>query len=182
MISKQKADYIRTLADAAGHIDPNLVVEAAKDPTSPIHDEFVWDTDAAAAAHWVETARQLIRFVKLEVTIQRQTVIAPFYVSDPLRAPKSRRYLELSRAARDIAIAQQVMQAELERIAAAIRRAQQIAAVLGMTEELADLLNDVTMLKTVSEKKAEEKAEKKRRKKRGGKSTPRGRARPELRT
>lgn len=179
MISAEKCDYIRTLADSAGHLDPKQVVADAKNPASPLHDEFEWDQGTAAEAHWMETARRLIRFVKLEVIIDRQTIVAPFYVCDPLRAPKSRRYLELSRAARQREIAQQVLIAELDRIAAAIRRAQEIAAVLGLTQELADLLNDVTALKTSAERRKDEKA--KSRRKKGGKPRGRARGRPELR-
>jgi hypothetical protein len=180
MISKAKADYLRGLADTAGHIDPRRVVDEAKNPANPLFDEFDWDVEAAAEAHWLETARSLIRFVKLEVTIQRQTVVAPYYIVDPLRPPRSRRYLELSRAAHDITIAQQVMTSELERIASQIRRAQEICRVLGMSDELEALLSDITQLKTIAEKRAEEKKEKARRKK-GSKKAPRARQRPEIR-
>ena len=178
MISKQKSDFIRSLAFADGHIDPNRVIEAARDPSCIIHDEFDWDIDSAAQKHWVDQAQSLIRFVKLEVIIERQTVIAPYYVPDPLRPPKSRNYLELTIAGRDRAIAQQVLIAELDRIAAAIKRAKEIAAVLGLTDELDTLLGDVHVLRTAAERRREERtaaAAKKRAKKTGRRKPPRRR-------
>jgi hypothetical protein len=167
MISKAKADFIRTLADATGHIEPGRVVAAARPADSIIHDEFNWDPNAAAMNHWMDTARGLIRFVKLEVMIERQTVIAPYYVPDPEREPKSKRYCSLNSATRDAALAKSILLAELDRIVQLIRRAQQIAAVLGLADELAELLDNVTELKTAAERKAEE--EEKKKPKAGGK-------------
>ena len=183
MISKQKADFIRSLAFADGHIDPNRVIEAARDPSCIIHEEFDWDVDSAAQKYWVDQAQSLIRFVKLEVLIERQTVIAPFYVPDPLRPPKSRNYLELTIAGRDRAIAQQVLIAELDRISAAIKRAREIAAVLGLTGELDVLLGDVNSLRTATERRREERAAKTAAKKRPKSSRRKGPRRPpEMRT
>ena len=50
-----------------GLLRPADVVEAARDPASPLHSHFEWD-DTAAAAKWrEEQARQLIRNVRIEV-------------------------------------------------------------------------------------------------------------------
>src|SRR4029077_8454198 len=143
MISKEKADYITSLADDNGYINPKRVIEAARDPVSPIHTDFEWDAETAAEQHWLDQARTLIRFVKLNVQIHSRTVVAPYYVVDPERPLHSKRYVELTIAGRNKEVAQQVLLAELDRIAAAIRRAQQIADVLGLSDELERLLDDV---------------------------------------
>ena len=50
-----------------GLLRPADVVEAARDPESPLHTHFEWD-DTAAAAKWrEEQARQLIRNIRIEV-------------------------------------------------------------------------------------------------------------------
>ena len=154
MISQAKAAFVRGLETADGYIDPDDVVAAARAKTSPIHDEFNWNTDEAAREHWRETARRLIRFVRLETEIQNVTVIAPMYVKDPL--PQSRKYVEITRANADREIAERVMVDELDRIASAIRRAQNVAAVLGLSGRLEAMLADVTRLRTRAERRAVE--------------------------
>lgn len=44
-----------------GLITPEQVVEAARDPKSPIHDRFTWDDTEAARKYRLEEARALIR-------------------------------------------------------------------------------------------------------------------------
>lgn len=178
MISQDKADFIRSLADADGHVDPDVVVAAAQDPRCILHDEFSWDLEEAAKQCWRDRAQALIRYVKLEIRISRQTIVAPFYVCDPIRPPKSRRYVELTIAGRDRDIAQQILTAELDRIVAAVRRAQQIAAVLGLQDELESLLEQVSSLKTAAEVKREEKKKAKATKSPKKKRSP---GRPEVR-
>lgn len=49
-----------------GRIEPEAVVEAARDPANPIHKHLEWDNDKAAAAHRIEQARGIIRVVRVE--------------------------------------------------------------------------------------------------------------------
>ena len=126
MISKEKADYIISLAEDNGYINPERVIEDASNRNSPIHTEFDWDDKSAAHTHRLDQARTLIRFVKLNVQVHNVTVVAPYYVPDPERPLHSKRYIELTVAGRNAETARQVLLAELDRIAAAIRRAQQI--------------------------------------------------------
>jgi hypothetical protein len=172
-LSDDQREFIKSLADSNGNIEPASVVEAARDPDSPIHELFQWNETLAAQQQWVDTAKRLIRFVKLEIIIERETVIAPFYVVDPDRPPKSRRYLTLTTAARSRATAREVLSGELHRISQAISRALAVAAVLGMSNELQELLENVTALR---ERATEERAERKRtRRARPGGKKPRGR-------
>jgi hypothetical protein len=172
-LSDDQKEFIKSLADANGNIEPASVVEAARDPESPIHSEFQWDPTLAAQQQWVDTAKRLIRFVKLEIIIERETVVAPYYIVDPERPPKSKRYLTLTVAARSRATAREVLSAELHRISQAIARAISVAAVLGLSEELQALLTDVTALR---ERAEEGRAERRRtrRARPGGRRPPRG--------
>lgn len=54
-LAKIKATYQR--------LDPELVVEAAKNPLSPLHEHFTWDDGAAAHAYRIAEAKVLIRVV-----------------------------------------------------------------------------------------------------------------------
>jgi hypothetical protein len=165
MISREKADAIRALADADGYIEPSAVINAARNRTHPLHEEFNWNEREAAQSHWLDTARRLIRFVKLEIVIQHRTIQSVAYVVDPDRPPKSRRYVDLTVAAQSKNMAQQVLLSEMERITAAVRRAQQVATVLGLRRELDLLLQnvqDVVAAADVAAAKARESAGKKR--------------------
>jgi hypothetical protein len=53
----------RLAALYGGQLRPDVVVAAARDETSPLHDSFEWD-DSEAAEHWrLHQARMLIRAV-----------------------------------------------------------------------------------------------------------------------
>jgi hypothetical protein len=146
MISHQKAAFIRSLADAAGNIEPAVVIEAARPPDSPIHDDFEWDVQTAASQHWLEQARTLIRYVRLQVQIERQTIVAPFYVPDPNRAPKSKTYMTLTTAVGKRDLALRILDSELERITAAVERARAVALVLGVDDDLNSMLASVSSI------------------------------------
>jgi hypothetical protein len=175
MISEEEAVYIRSLADVNGNIQPRTVVEDARDPKSPLHGKFNWDVHEAAYEHWMETARTLIRFVKLTIEIEHHTVVAPYYVPDPDREPKTRSYIELTKAALDRNRALAIMIDECDRIAAAIRRAQQVCDVLGLRSQLDELLENAVALKTATERRRAE-VEARKAKKSGGKTA--GKKRP----
>jgi hypothetical protein len=55
--------------DLAG-LTTEMVVEAAKDPVSPLHGFFTWDLAEAAAKQWLNEARRLIQSVRYVVVSQ----------------------------------------------------------------------------------------------------------------
>jgi hypothetical protein len=152
MISKDKSDFIRTLADQTGHIEPADVVTAAREPGSPIHDEFEWEVEKAAQQAWLDHARRLIRLVKIEVTVENRVYRSVAYVSDPEREPKSRRYVDVTFAAQQRSTARAIITAEMDRIVAAIRRARELAMVLGLTSMLDELLADTDQIRAMAQK------------------------------
>lgn len=178
MISQDKADFIRSLADADGHIEPSVVVAEARDPKCILHDEFQWGLQDAATAHWIDTAKRLIRFVKVEVTIEDRVFRSVRYVADPAREQKSKRFVDLTIAGRSRAMAREILQAEMERVISAIRRAREIALVLGLDRELDELLADVNRIRAKA-KAPRKRAKKLRRKPK--RSTSRRSAHGELR-
>jgi hypothetical protein len=159
MLAKEKAAVIRSLTDDDGYIEPAAVVEEARDERSPLHSEFEWDDTRAAELHRLDTARSLIRFVRLEVEVEETTVLAPYYVTDPMRPPKTpQRYVELTRVARDREVAARVLNDELDRILAAIRRATNVAAALGMSAELSAMLREVERVRLTAAAKVKPRA------------------------
>jgi hypothetical protein len=62
MIDKKAVqEELAKLYASSGELKPSEVVEAASDPTSPLHLCFEWDDSAAAHEHRLWQARRLIR-------------------------------------------------------------------------------------------------------------------------
>ena len=86
-LTKQRAIAIREELERIGTaalLTPEAVVEAARDPRSPLHDQFQWDDEAAGEAYRLQQARALIKRVRVDVVRADQTVIhAPVFVRSP---------------------------------------------------------------------------------------------------
>lgn len=66
MTTSTVRDELQRLYDEHGTLTPALVVQAATNPTHPLHDRFEWD-DTEAARRWrLEQSAQLIRSVKIK--------------------------------------------------------------------------------------------------------------------
>lgn len=55
-----------------GALTPEIVVNAAKDQKSPIHNYFQWNNDKAAVSYRLWQARQLIASVDIQITEERK--------------------------------------------------------------------------------------------------------------
>jgi len=58
--------------EMGGHLTPTAVYEAAMDEESPIHEEFEWDIQKAAQAHWRDRAGNMMRHLAV-VRVQEQS-------------------------------------------------------------------------------------------------------------
>lgn len=185
--TQAKADFIRALADETGHISPHVVLAAGRDPASIIHEDFTWDDANAGEKYRLDEAAKLIKLVKLEFVISRTTCIAPHYAIDPVAPPRARSYIELTRVALDPTLARQVIDAELERITAQVKRLRGMAAVVGLTTDLDQSLfeiitNTAAVCREEAEEPPEPPADKPRGKPKGRpRGRPRGGSRPEVR-
>ena len=75
MMDSLKVQAIQAIADAhGGHITPEMVIEAARDKRHPLHSEFDWDVKSAAHKHWQNTARHIIRSVKIVYRVEHKNV------------------------------------------------------------------------------------------------------------
>jgi hypothetical protein len=57
---------LSALNDAHGRLTTDIVLEAATNAESPLHQMFEWDDNAAALEHRKWQARKLIKSVKIE--------------------------------------------------------------------------------------------------------------------
>lgn len=79
-------DELQKLYDREGELTPELVLQEAGRPESPLREHFTWD-DTEAAARWrLHQAHQLIQKVKIRVrTSPDQTVRVRAFVHAPDR-------------------------------------------------------------------------------------------------
>jgi hypothetical protein len=140
-------DELARLTAVHGVLRAEDVVQAARDPASPLHDRFEWDDEKAAEQHRLAQARTLIRTVTIEIKSSTISLSVPAYVSTP--GARSG-YSLLTQIRGDDAAARQALLTEIERAQAAIRRAQAVAAGLGLDAPVADLLTGLDALRALA--------------------------------
>lgn len=143
-ISKEKRDAIRMRlmeieAANKGVLTPDAVIEDAKDPDSPLHDQFEWDTSKAAYRYWLDQARALITSVKVVETIEKRKVSTVYYVRNPKADSDEQGYVSVTTLKSDEDLAREAIYAEFMRARALMERARDLAAVLNLVEEVDDL-------------------------------------------
>lgn len=148
----QVAERLAQLA-IDGHLTAEAVVSDAANPKSPLHSRFEWDNSKAAHEHRLEQARALIRSVRVEVQTERRVVSVVRYVRDPA-AGKVQGYVETLRLRDEKALALEAIRNEARRVVAALERMQDVADVLGMNDEIEDIIKLVNNLKPKEEKAA----------------------------
>lgn len=129
----------------SGRLTPERVVDDARDSESPLHDLFEWDDSIAAHQHRLMQARTVIRSVRAEVRVDRRTVSTVRYVRDP-SAGGEQGYVTVASLRDEKEMARETVQTELRRVRTTLRRARDIADVLGLAEELDSLLAQVAHL------------------------------------
>ena len=137
---------ILATCDAKGDTTPERVFEAARNPNSPLHSEFIWDGATAVRELGLETAARLIRTLKVEIVVDSLKIAAPYYVSDP-RDNDVRNYVPLREVKQSPEMAKAVMLDELSRIESAINRARSISGFLEMADEFETMLSGVVRIR-----------------------------------
>lgn len=74
--SRWQAELEKVRTAHRGRLHPKHVVDAARDPKSPLHDKFEWDDRKASEAYRLQQATELIR----------QVTFLPSGAKEPIRA------------------------------------------------------------------------------------------------
>lgn len=148
MLTEEQREAIRQrLAEIeaanGGVLRPTDVVQDARDPTSPLHSQFTWEKDKAAEAHWLDQARTLIKSIHVRVTTEHSRVSIAYYTRDPNAKPSAQGYVGLNRLRSEPEMAREAIIAEFTRAADALRRAREMAVVLGSAAEVEMLLQGI---------------------------------------
>lgn len=116
-------------------LTPKIIIDDARSPDSPLHSEFTWDNEIAGEKHRLTEARELIRSVKLKVTVDSRMIHIPKYVRDPRVPAHTQGYVPLDRARTMQEVALEIRRQEIERACSMIVRAGRVTE--GLTETLA---------------------------------------------
>lgn len=126
-----------------GRLTATQVVNAARDPASPLHEYFEWDNTAAADAWRIEQARRLIRSVRVVVTYESQTLATPRYVRDTARDDDEQGYVTMLQLEREPKNAAALLRYEFKRAASIVERSLNIAEALGVKSDAQKVLDGI---------------------------------------
>ena len=133
LIAKELA---RLTKRGKGVLAPSAVVEAARNPESPLHAEFEWSDSVAAEKYRLNQARVLIRSVRVEIHRNDIEIAAPAYVQAPDKeSGHDQGYRRTQQVADNEAMARAAMASELKAARAYLARAERLADALGLRED-----------------------------------------------
>jgi hypothetical protein len=139
---------LRALEDSRGRLTPEQVIGAAQDKNSALHDCFTWDNSEAAAKWRLEEARELIRRVRIEVTVEERTIRTIAYVRDPQKPSGETGYvstMKVRKREREDIIAEEIrgvielcgrLLNILEAMPGTDEKREKIAAIIGQLESI----------------------------------------------
>jgi hypothetical protein len=149
MTNERRAQIAQRLAELeteTGELTAEAVVADAKRKDSPLHDLFEWDVKKAAYQHWLDRAREVMKF-RFVVHTETSTVSVVGYVRDPAAGPHDGGYVSVKRVMGDKDKAREVLIAEFSRIRDLLNRARELAAVFDMQDEIGSMVTQVAGLR-----------------------------------
>jgi hypothetical protein len=129
-----------------GRLTPDDVVNEARNPDSPLHDQFEWDLERAAMNTWIRQARELITSVKVQILTQSVVLHVPRYLRDPDTDKSLQGYVAIPKLMTDKERAKRALLQEFERATQILSRAAEYAAALGFSGEIPRLMHQVSSL------------------------------------
>lgn len=140
-VSAEARAVIQQLAQQ-DELTPERLVAHKEQPDSPLREYFTEDVGEAAHKRWLDEARALIRRVRVEIVVDEVVLSAPRYTHDPESTGAG--YIEVLSVRSDENRSRLVILQELRRAVSALRRANEVAAILGMSAEIGRLITAVT--------------------------------------
>jgi hypothetical protein len=134
-----KLAAIRALEEKYGRVWAEDMVEESRNPSHPLHTEFLWNNEAKAAHEYrLDVARTLINSVRVEITRGKVKISTIGYVRDP---NTDKGYISIDHVRTEQETCAEVLDTEVSRIRAIVERARGIATALSLEVELQNILN-----------------------------------------
>lgn len=148
MMSSEVTHELNLLAKKyKGHLTPEIVIRAAKDPDSALHGEFTWDDAEAAHRYRLVQARALIRSATFLVKTGETRTMLPAFVRDPDKPYHEQGYILTIKAKSDEETVHAVLTEEFSRAASILARAKKLAVYFGMEDEVSEVERQIHRLK-----------------------------------
>lgn len=141
-LTDEQIERLKSLESDGRRLTPAAVVEDARLKSSPLHGLFEWNTRKAAEHQWMQTAREIIGAVSVQYTTQQFSIKAVGYVRDP-DAKGAQGYRHIEALKRDPQSSRESLVYTLEVAAGHLRRAYDLAVVLGMEHDIDALMSQV---------------------------------------
>jgi len=151
-LTQAQLAHIKGLENRKGQITARRVLEDAKQKRSPLHSLFNWDLAHAAERWWLHRARMIIGAVTIQVTHSDTVIKSPCYVVDT--SVKGQGYRSVVSMKTDTSSARESLIYTLEVAAGHLRRAYDLAAPLGLSQDIDALLAQIAGVARVARKKA----------------------------
>lgn len=153
-IASRHVERIQAL-EKEGRITPAEILADAKQPESPLHDLYDWDVTQAAEAHWLDRTREIIRSIKVNVTIETRVYQLPRYVESADKPAGAQGYRTLASLTKDPPAARRALEQEFARVVGTLQRARDLAIALGLETVVEDLLARVQLATAVLNEQTE---------------------------
>lgn len=127
-------------------LTPNLVVEAASNPSSILHEFFEWDNEKAGHAHRLQQARNLITSVKVTIVNETKMISAISYVRDPRLPSDQQGYVSIATLKTDKDLARESIALEFRQAYSHLHRAKIHAEALGMQDQVSALISTLSKI------------------------------------
>jgi hypothetical protein len=121
-------------------LTPDLVIQDAKNPKSPLHDEFEWNDKAAAHQYRIEQARKVIQTYWVSVKTETTTVEVPYFVRDPEAVNGEQGYVSNAVIMKKPELAARVFMTETAKAHSYLNRAMAYADVLDIKGPLSKIV------------------------------------------
>lgn len=151
-LTQAQLEAIHALENKRGQIAPRQVVEAAKRKSSPLHDLFDWNVTSASGKWWLHQARLIIGAVTIQVQTTEFAYRASAYMVDTEATGAGYRSVVSLKADPDSA--RESLIYTLSVASGHLRRALDLAAPLGLSKEIDELLQKIAGVSRIVESKA----------------------------
>jgi hypothetical protein len=132
---------LEAVRDPDGLLRHERMVEAARDPSSPLHQHYTWDAQEALDKCHIAESRALIRRLRIPYVITPVISIrAPAYLPEPTESMAWRRISDVEPGSD---MARKMVLKELAYVGGVIGRARNIAIALGLRHEIDDLMSAI---------------------------------------
>jgi hypothetical protein len=145
--TKIRAQAIKALERPGRRITAEILVQAARSPSHPLHGDFDWNDTRAAHRYRLDQARSLIASVRVIIETSTRRLAAPCYIRDVTMAPGPG-YVATARLRSEREAAEESLVAEMVRLQAQLERCREISSALDLEEAFDAMLQTAIELRS----------------------------------